>query len=167
MFSFYFPFFKLSFPLFVIRLVRDEEVVNAMSKKGERFDGVVCVLGVDVLQWAWCTVWALGVYVGVWRERNAHRIVDGRRESPSRGDQGIVSVADFELFEFLFLFLCSSLCSFFPKTDLNFCSALGSDLSIVFLFFFFLGCQFYSLFFMGYLRIVHTFSKRVNKNTGK
>lgn len=73
-FSFYFPFFKLSFPLFVIRLVRDEEVVNAMSKKGERFDGVVCVLGVDVTVGV---VYSVGV--GCVRGREAGVLVGSAR----------------------------------------------------------------------------------------
>lgn len=152
MFSFYFPFFKLSFPLFVIRLVRDEEVVNAMSKKGERFDGVVCVLGVDVLQWAWCTVWALGVYVGVWRERNAHRIVDGRRESPSRGDQGIVSVADFELFEFLFLsFSLFFVVFFFSKNRSKFLFCFGIRFINRFPFFFLISWFVSSIHFSSWV----------------
>lgn len=168
MFSFYFPFFKLSFPLFVIRLVRDEEVVNAMSKKGERFDGVVCVLGVDVTVGVVYSVGVGCVRGRVEREkcpqdrRWAARIsVEGRSGHRVRRGFRTVRVS----LSFFFSVLRCVL--FFPKTDLNFCSALGSDLSIVFLFFYFLVCQFYSLFFMGYLRIVHTFSKRVNKNTGK
>lgn len=107
--------------------------------------------------WAWMCYSGRGVQCGRW----VCTWACGEREMPTGSSMGGENLRRGEIrascpsrisncssFSF-FLFLCSSLCSFFPKTDLNFCSALGSDLSIVFLFFFFFGLSVLFTFLHG------------------
>lgn len=126
--------------------------------------------------WAWMCYSGRGVQCGRW----VCTWACGEREMPTGSSMGGENLRRGEIrascpsrisncssFSF-FLFLCSSLCSFFSKNRSEFLFCFGIRFINRFPFFFnFLVCQFYSLFFMGYLRIVHTFSKRVNKNTGK